>query len=102
MSNYHNGIIYKIGAINGEYNHIYIGSTTKNTLRERFLVHKKNYDNFKETSNCYMKSFELFDKYGIDNCYIDIIHQYGCESNNQLQARKRFFLKNLPCINSIK
>ena len=46
MPNYQNGIIYKIGAINGEYNHIYIGSTTKNTLRERFIVHKKKLRQF--------------------------------------------------------
>ena len=49
-----------------------------------------------------MKSFELFDKYGVDNCHILPIHIYECESNNELQARKRFFFKHLPCINSIK
>ena len=103
MPNYQNGMIYEITPLNGESNHErYIGSTTKVSPVERFLIHKKKYNNYKNGSNCYMKSFELFDKYGVNNCHIFPIDIYECDSNNELQARKRFYLKTLPCINSIK
>ena len=43
MPNYQNGMIYEITTLNGESNHErYIGSTTKVSPLERFLIHKKN------------------------------------------------------------
>ena len=100
MVNYNNGKIYKIEALNGEEGDIYIGSTTKEYLSQRMDNHRAKYKQWKNNGKTNKIScFELFDKYGIENCYIVLIEAINAESKNELHAKKSFYIKNNACIN---
>jgi len=82
--------IYKI--VGGS--EIYVGST-KSTLEERFKQHIQNYKVFKKGKRNYVTSYDLFDKYGIDNCRIELIETV--EEN--LKKREGHYQKTIDCIN---
>ena len=67
--NYKNGKIYKIEP-RGDHSEgdIYIGSTTKQYLSQRMVQHRGDYMRFKNGTHNKTNSFDLFDKYGVDNC----------------------------------
>jgi len=73
------GRVYKIVSSKG--NQIYIGSTIK-TLRRRFQLHKK------DTSS----SNILFDKYGVDNCRIELIKEYEVCDELHLQVYEQLWI----------
>ena len=93
---YSQGLIYKI--IGGE--EIYIGSTTF-TKEERFKHHIKDYKQWLNGKPKYVSSFELFGKYGIDNCKIEIIESYSCNSKKELRDREGYHQKSNICVNMI-
>jgi len=55
--------------LNCNINDIYVGSTTQ-TLRQRFSLHKCNYNRWKNDIGGTCSSYKLFEKYGVDNCTI--------------------------------
>ena len=66
--NYSKGKIYKIEALNGEPDDIYIGSTTKEFLSQRMTKHRSSYLRWSGSNSIkpnYVTSFDVFDKYGI-------------------------------------
>ena len=71
MTNYNKGKIYKIQTIckHDEYD-IYIGSTTRPCLSQRMSAHKYEYKKYKQGLHPKIMSFDIFDKYGIDNVKI--------------------------------
>ena len=99
MPDYQNGKIYKIEALNGEENDIYIGSTTKTTLAERMARHRSQYKAWKNEKASYTSSFKLFDKYGIENCRIYLIQNFPCNSKDELNAREGHYIKTIKCVN---
>jgi predicted GIY-YIG superfamily endonuclease len=98
MADYSNGKIYKI--TNNVNNDIYIGSTI-NTLKRRFICHKSKYKQFLKGNSSNVSVFKLFDKYGIENCAIELIQLYPCESKKQLEILEGKYMKdnNEYCIN---
>jgi hypothetical protein len=99
--NYKNGKIYKIEPVNGEEGEIYIGSTTKQYLSQRMTAHRANYNRWKN-GKCYkVMAFDLFDKFGLDNCKIILLESCPCESKDQLHARESHHIRTLNCINKM-
>ena len=100
MVNYNNGKIYKIVSNNGE--EIYIGSTTKKYLCDRMVQHRCGYKRWKE-GKMYkiVTSFNLFEKYGVENCRIVLLELVNCDSKDELQAKERFYIESLKCVNKI-
>ena len=107
-NNYHRGKIYKLIAKNytndSEDNNIcYIGSTSKKYLCERLACHKTNYRNYykgKINNSKYSSSFELFNKFGIDNVKIILLEDYNCNSKYQLETKERYWIENNNnCVN---
>ena len=94
MNKYENGIIYKIDS-NGE---IYIGSTIF-TKEQRLKEHIKDYKSWLDGKTNYTSSFELFGKYGIENCSIDIIELFPCNSKKELELREGYWQRKEICIN---
>ena len=43
--------------------------------------------------------FDLFDKYGSDNCQIVLIKQYDCESRKDLEKEEGKYISQHDCIN---
>jgi len=99
MPNYQLSKIYKIVPLNSEDDSdIYIGSTTKSTLAERMAEHRSKYRHWLEGISK-VSSFRLFDKYGLENCYIFLIEEYPCNTKDELRAREGHFIITTPCIN---
>ena len=69
MVNYQNGKIYKIEDVGG--NMCYIGSTTKEHLAQRMAEHRKGFRHWQKTGNGgNYTAFQIFEKYGVENCRI--------------------------------
>ena len=99
--NYKNGKIYKIEPLNGEEGDIYIGSTTKQYLSQRMTAHRKDYNKWKQGKNNKVTSYDLFEKYGINNCQIILLENCPCDSKDQLHARESHYIRTLKCANKV-
>ena len=101
MTNYNNGKIYKLEAINGEEGDIYIGSTTKKHLCQRMAHHKCMYKRWKDGKVNKVLSYELFDKYGIDNVNIILLENVNAISKDELLSVESKYIKSNECINKV-
>jgi len=90
---YQKGKIYRIYC----EDECYIGSTIEPYLSNRFSNHKSKY---KKLLKGYT-SFLLFEKYGVDNCKIELIEDFPCENKHQLTAREGYYIRNTNCVNKI-
>ena len=99
MVNYNLGKIYKIEAINGEDGDIYIGSTAKQYLSQRLDTHRSSYKQWLNGKHNKTSSYDLFDKYGLENCSIVLIESVNANSNDELKAREAYYIKSLNCVN---
>ena len=92
--------IYKIEALNPEHeSDVYIGSTCEPSLAHRMAGHRRTYKQWKKGNYSHVRSFDLFDKYGIDNCNILLIDEFPCETKDQLRKKEGYYIKNIPCVN---
>jgi hypothetical protein len=100
MTNYQNGKIYKIEALNGEEGDVYIGSTCKQYLSQRMDKHREMYRYWKKgNKGCNMTSYILFEKYGIENCIIVLIETSPCNKRDELFSREAYHIKSMKCVN---
>jgi hypothetical protein len=73
----------------------YIGSTTKKYLSSRLSGHRYDY-----TTTMNGGSVDaLFNLYGADECEIELIEEYPCNSKKELLEREGHWIKTQPCIN---
>ena len=97
-----NGKIYKIEPISGgDEGDIYIGSTTKQYLSQRMDSHRYCFKYWKEGKQGKTTSYDLFDKYGVENCHILLLEIVSCNTKDELLAREGFYIKSMPCVNKI-
>ena len=100
MVNYQNGKIYKIEPIcEHEENEIYIGLTTKKYLSQRMEKHRSDYKSFLEGKTNNVTSFDLFGKFGVENCKIILLENYPCNTINELLAKEGYYIRTLKCVN---
>jgi len=97
MTDYTKTKIYKIESHLGDK--IYIGSTAKQYLSQRFQQHKNSYKQWKLGKIGKINSFELFDEYGVENCIVVLIEEYPCNSKDAKNAREGKFIRELDCVN---
>ena len=88
---YKNGKNYQIVDIG--YNRCYIGSTIQ-PLSKRYEHHRHTY---KAKSSC--RSSQLFKEFGIDNCKIELLENYPCNSKEELNAREGYYIRITDCVN---
>ena len=88
--------IYKI--VDNAYTECYIGSTIM-ALSSRMALHRRDYKQYKAGQAKYVSSYALFDLYGVDNCKIELIEDYPCESREHLAKREGYYIKREQCIN---
>ena len=94
INKYQNGQIYKI--VDNAYNLCYYGSTISK-LCKRMGQHREHYRN--GSYNCTVK--KIFDTYGLENCKIELVENFPCDSRKELEAREGFYIKNNVCVNKI-
>ena len=97
MPDYQKGKISKIWDNN--YTECYIGSTIQE-LCMRMAGHRKHYDLYKKKERNFITVFKLFDKYGLNNCRIELEETFPCDNKDQLLAREGEYVRNTDyCIN---
>jgi hypothetical protein len=99
MVNYANSKVYKIWSTQGDK--IYIGSTTKQYLSQRMDKHRMEYRYWKTKPITYMSSFIVFDEYGLENCFIELIESKECNSRDELHKLEGKYIRELNCVNKI-
>ena len=102
MISYNNGKIYKLEPVNGDEGDIYIGSTTKKHLCQRMASHKCMYKRWKDGKESKVLSYELFDKYGIENVNIVLLEKVeNATTKDELLAVEAKYIKTNACINKV-
>ena len=99
MTDYSKTKIYKIESQLGDK--IYVGSTAKEYLSQRFQQHKNHYKHWKNGKACKTTSYELFDEYGPENCQIVLIEEYPCSNIDAKNAREGHYIRELNCVNKV-
>ena len=97
MVNYQNGKIYKIEDVGG--NMCYIGSTTKQYLSYRISEHRSAYNRWLNDNKAKNMVYEIFDKYGVENCRIVLIELCPCGTKDELARREVHFIRGNQCVN---
>ena len=98
MNRYEHGKIYKI--VDVGYNKCYIGSTCEE-LSQRMARHRSSYMFYLKSKTHKSKSFDIFDEYGIENCKIEWIEDYPCNSKKELEAREGQYIEHTNCVNRV-
>ena len=93
---YANGKIYKITDIG--YNKCYIGSTVQ-PLCKRMEGHRTNFKQFMMGKTLFTTSFGLFEEYGIENCKIELIEEFPCDTKEQLLKQEGYYIRHTECVN---
>ena len=97
MTDYQKTKIYKIVSHVGDK--VYIGSTAKEYLSQRFQQHKKDYKEWKKKGHKALSVYEIFDDYGLENCQIVLIEEFSCNSKDAKNAREGYFIREFDCVN---
>ena len=98
MQKYSRGKIYRIIAPDKT---CYIGSTI-DTLVSRFGNHRRSYKSWKNGNVKRPCSVvKMFDEYGIENCKIELVENFSCESKKELDRREGEIIKLTKCINKV-
>lgn len=82
----------------------YVGSTTKQYLSQRIVKHRNSYKHWKENPEKYsfVSSYILFEKYGIENCYIELLDLCPCSCSEELRKKEREWFDKLNCVNIVR
>ena len=64
-----------------------------------FSEHKIGYKNGQKNkiTTCHI----LFNKHGIENCKIELVELFSCNSKEELGAREGFYIRQNICVNKI-
>ena len=87
---------YKVSDI--AYSKCYIGSTCEK-LSVRLARHKASYNQYLQGKYNKNRCFELFGEFGINNCKIELIEYYPCDTKEELRKQEGVHIRNTDCIN---
>ena len=99
MVNYANSKVYKIWSPQGDK--IYVGSTTKLYLSQRMDKHRSGYKRWKQDKCNFITSFYLFEEFGIENCFIELLEAKECDSRDELHKIEGKYIRELFCVNKV-
>ena len=99
MNKYHNGKIYKIVDIG--YNKQYFGSTVE-SLSHRMAKHRYKYKFYlKDEGQPRVSCYGIFEDFGIENCKIELVEYFSCETKDELFKREGEYIKNNDYVNKV-
>jgi hypothetical protein len=100
VKDYSKGKIYKIYPIvPHDEGDVYIGSTCRFYLCQRWGQHLTSYKTYLEGKSRKCSSYILFEKYGVDNCKCELIENYSCNDINELNRREGEIQQLTKCVN---
>jgi hypothetical protein len=92
MPDYQRSKVYKITS--GDLT--YIGSTTSLTLSKRLAEHVSDCKRWKKGTRRFTSSFTLIETGQYE---ITLVELCPCNSKDELTARERYWIENIPCVN---
>ena len=95
---YQHGKIYKI--VDVGYKKCYIGSTCE-SLSQRMARHRQKYKSYLKGRAENTRSFFLFDEFGVDNCKIELIENFCCNSKMELLKQEGQHIRNNERVNKL-
>ena len=94
---YQIGKIYQI--VDVGYTKCYIGSTTE-TLSQRMARHRVCFKDYLKRGGKFTRSFSMFEEFGVENCKIELIENYACNSKEKLLKQEGLHIKaHDNCVN---
>ena len=74
----------------------------KTFLSQRMDNHRKDYKLYKvgKRKNG-LTVFDIFDKFGIENCVIELLELVNCNSKDELLVREAYYIRTLKCVNKV-
>lgn len=97
MRNYKFGKIYQISC--KKTGQKYVGSTTEFYLKDRLKNHERDYSFHKKGLNVgYLTSYIVL---GGEDYEILLIESFPCDSQEQLEAREKHFIRAIECVNKV-
>jgi len=61
--------------------------------------HRVHYKLFGEGKFARVTVFDVFDTHGVENCKIELVEEFPCESKEQLNKREGYYIQNNECVN---
>ena len=97
------GYIYAIEPVGNDVDigDIYIGATVK-ILNHRLSSHKNRYKDYLIGKRSKLTSFDLFDKYGVENCIIRLLEEFDFENNYEKNNKEEMYINTSLCVNKRK
>jgi hypothetical protein len=82
----------------------YVGSSCKRLLSQRMNQHRDDYKKWKKNPEKYsfLSSFTLFERFGVQNCFIELIELFPCSCNDELRKKEREHIEKQECCNKVK
>jgi hypothetical protein len=95
-------MIYKIYSEKGDK--VYIGSTIKKYLCNRWGDHRSDYRVHQIKQNKRLtKSSVLFDEYGVDECKIILLEKFEYKTKDEIHQKERHWIEQNPtCVNTLR
>ena len=94
---YQNGKIYKI--TDNNYTKCYIGSTVQKYLSMRMGKHRTQFQNWLDEGEGFLSAFEIFEEFGVENCKIELIEAFPCQSKDELLKQEGLHIRSTVCVN---
>lgn len=64
-------------------------------------THRSDYRQWLNYTKKYSNCFELFEKFGVENCVILLLESFQCNSIDELHAKEDEWIIKLQCDNKI-
>ena len=64
--------------------------------------HRDKYKSFLKGHYGFTTSFSLFNEFGCENCKIELLELFPCNTKAELEAREGHHIRNTECVNRIQ
>ena len=64
-------------------------------------MHRESYRQWKRTSQQFLTAFLIFDEYGLENCFIELLEAKICNSKDELKQLEGKYIRSLLCVNKV-
>ena len=93
MPDFSKAQLYMVRSNDADDEFIYYGSTCS-PLCKRMALHRWD---FRNNNGC--SSRQVFDNYGLENCHIELIKAFPCQSRAELEAEEFSYIRANSCVN---
>jgi hypothetical protein len=68
----------------------------------RMARHRAHFKLFlRDGKGSHIRSYDLFNEYGVENCKIELIEYYKCDTLQELRKQEGLYIKNTECVNKL-